>query len=327
MNLVSGALRRALLAAAFIAPLAGFAQTADFPGAPVRIVVPYPPGGSLDAVIRPMEDKFQKLTGQSLVIDNVAGAGGLIAGAKVVHSKPDGYTLLLASNGQVSLAPLLYSKVGYDPQKDLVPIIHLVDQVAVLYASAKSPFKTVADVIAAAKATPGAVAFASTGIGSISHLAVELLAQAAGVRFNHVPYKGAAPALQDVAGGQAPLIFTFVGSAKGLTAAGQVRPIAVASDKRLPGLPDVPTFAEAGFPNVAASVWIGLMGPRDMPAAAVQRIAEVADSILKQPDIQQRMAANSMEIRGNLPAAFRDVIQADSAKWTNLAKTVNLNVQ
>jgi tripartite-type tricarboxylate transporter receptor subunit TctC len=303
------------------------AQTADFPAAPVRVVVPYPPGGSLDAVIRPMDDKFQQLTGQALVIENVGGAGGLIAGAKVVNAKPDGYTLFLASNGQVSLAPLLYPKMSYDPQNDLVPIIHLVDQVAVLYASAKSPYKTVAEVVAAGKAAPGTVAFASTGTGSISHLAIELLAHYSGARFNHVPYKGAAPALQDVASGQVPLIFTFIGSAKGLTASGLVRPIAVASDKRLPSLPDVPTFAEAGLPSIQASVWIGLMGPRGMPAAAVQRIADVADAIMKQPDFEQRMAANSMEIRGRTPAAFRSAIQADSARWTELAKTVNLTVQ
>lgn len=325
MSLFSRA-RRHLLAATLALPAAAFAQ-ADFPNGPVRVVVPYPPGGSLDAVIRPMEDKFQQLAAQPLVIENVAGAGGLIAGGKVATAKADGLTLLLASNGQVSLAPLLFPKMSYDPQKDLVPIIHLVDQVAVLYASTKSPYKTVAEVIAAGKAAPGSVAFASTGLGSISHLAIELLAHYGGARFNHIPYKGAAPALQDVAGGQAPLIFTFIGSAKGLTASGLVRPIAVASDKRLSSLPDVPTFAEAGLPQIQASVWIGLMAPKDTPPAAVQRIADLADSIMKQPDFQRLMAANSMEIRGGTPAAFRSVIQADSAKWTTLSKTVNLNVQ
>ena len=325
MSFISQALRSLLSALVIATPLAALAQA--FPNSPVKVIVPYPPGGSLDVVIRPMAEPFQQITGQPLVVENVAGGGGLIAASKVVQSKNDGYTLFLASNGQVSLAPLLYPSMNYDPDKDLVPIILLVDQVAVLYAHSKSPFKTVADVIAAAKATPGGLAMASTGSGGISHLAIELLGQSAGVKFNHIPYKGAAPAIQDVASGQVPLMFTFVGSAKALTASGHVRPIAVASDKRMPALPDVPTFAEAGLTNVIVSSWIGLMGPRDMPAAAVQRVADAAATIMKQPDFQQRMAANSMEIKGGTPANFRTAIQQDAAKWTSLAKTVNLKQQ
>ena len=327
ISFISRALRSLLPAFAIALPLAAIGQATDYPNAPVRVVVPYPAGGSLDAVIRPIGEKFQQATGQTMVIENVGGAGGLIAGAKVAQSKPDGYTLLLASNGQVSLAPLLYTSMSYDPEKDLVPIIHLTDQVAVLYANANAPYRTVADVVAAAKAAPGTVAFASTGAGGVSHLAIELLAQATGARFNHVPYKGAAPALQDVAGGQVPLLFTFVGSAKGLTEAGRVRPLAVASDKRLPSLPDVPTFAEAGVPGIIVSSWMGLMGPRDMPPAAIQRIADVIGAIMNQPDFQKKMADISMEIRGGTSANFRSAIQADTVKWSNLAKTVNLKQQ
>ena len=319
--------RRLLLSLALAVPFAAMAQGDAYPNAPVRVVVPYPPGGSLDAVIRPIGEQFQQQTGQSMVIENVGGAGGLIAGAKVVQSKPDGYTLFLASNGQVSLAPILYPTMTYDPDKDLVPIIHLVDQVAVLYADAKSPYKTVKDVIDAAKASPGSIAMASTGTGSISHLALELFAHNAGVKFNHVPYKGAAPALQDLAGGQVPLMFTFVGSAKGLTDAGRVRPLAVASDKRLAALPAVPTFAEAGVQGINASVWLGLMAPRGTPPAVIQRTADVASTIMKQPDFQQKMTALSMEIRGGTPAAFKTAIQADAAKWAALAKAINLKPQ
>lgn len=326
MSFVSIALRW-LPASAIALPLAAMAQAPDYPAAPVHVIVPYPAGGSLDAVIRPIGEKFQEATGQPMVIENIGGAGGLIAGGKVAHAKADGYTLFLASNGQVSLAPLLYTSMSYDPDKDLVPIIHLTDQVAVLYANAKSPYKTVADVVAAAKAAPGTVAFASTGTGGISHLAIELLGRATGTKFSHVPYKGAAPALQDVAGGQVPLLFTFVGSAKALTAAGLVRPIAVASDKRLPSLPDVPTFLEAGVPGIIVSSWMGLMGPRDMPRASIQRIADVVGAVLNRPDFQNKMADISMEIRGGTPAMFKAAIQADTAKWSNLAKTVDLKQQ
>lgn len=327
MGLPSTALCSLLPALAIAVPFGAASQTTVYPSAPVHVIVPYPGGGSLDAVIRPIGDRFQQATGQPMVIENLGGAGGMIAAAKVAQAQPDGYTLLLASNGQVSLAPLLYSTMSYDPERDLVPILHLTDQVAVLYANAKSPYRTVADVITAAKAAPGTVAFASTGPGSVSHLSIELLGQVTGAKFSHVPYKGAAPALQDVAGGQVPLLFTFVGSAKALTEAGRVRPIAVASEKRLPSLPDVPTFAEAGVPGIVVSSWMGLMGPRDMPHADVQRIADVVGAILRQPDFQNTMANISMEIRGGTPATFKTVIQADSAKWSALAKTVNLKQQ
>lgn len=317
--------RRRLIAALTLLPVWAAAQSGDFPKMTVRVVVPYPAGGSLDAIARPMGPPFEQQTGQSLLIENVPGAGGLIAASRVVQSKPDGYTLLLASNAQVSTARLQFPSMNYDPQTDLVPIIHLVDQVAVLYTSAKSPYRSAADVVAAAKREPGKVNVASTG--GISHFAIELLAQAAGVRLNHVPYKGAAAALQDLAGDQVPLLFTYVGSAKALTAAGMVRPIAVASGTRMASLPDVPTFAEAGLPAVVASVWVGLMGPKDLPAATVQRLAEVSNAILKQPDYKQKMEGLSMAIHGGTPADLRAVIQTDTRKWEQLAKTANLKIE
>lgn len=319
------AIRGLLFAILSLLPAWAAAQSGDFPKTQVRVVVPYPAGGSLDAIARPMGPPFEQLTGQGLLIENVPGAGGLIAASRVVQSKADGYTLLLASNAQVSTALVQYPSMNYDPQTDLVPIIHLVDQVAVLYTSAKSPYRSAADVVAAAKRDPGGVNVASTG--GISHFAIELLGQTAGVRFNHVPYKGAAAALQDLAGGQVPLLFTYVGSAKALTAAGMVRPIAVASDKRMASLPDVPTFAEAGLPAMVASVWVGLMGPKDLPAATIQRIAEVSNAILKQPEYRQKMEGLSMIIQGGSPADLRAVIQADTRKWSQLAKTVNLKIE
>jgi tripartite-type tricarboxylate transporter receptor subunit TctC len=317
--------RRSMCLLACLTTATGFAHAqGEYPTMPIHVIVPYPAGGSLDTVIRPLSEQFEKATGQNMVMENIGGAGGLVAAGRVVKSKPDGYTLLLASNGQVSLAPLLYPTMSYDPQKDLAPIILLVDQPAVLYASAKSIYKSLADVLAAARADKNGLNFASSGTGSVSHLAMELLAQSAGVRFNHVPYKGAVPALQDLAGGQVPLLFTFVGSAKPLTDSGLVRPLAVASDKRLAALPDVPTFNELGMPGMLASVWIGLMGPRDMPAAAVRRVAEVSDAIIQQADFQQKMAANSTEVKGGTAAAFKAVIDADTFKWNKLAKSVKL---
>ncbi|SAI72860.1 putattive exported protein [Bordetella ansorpii] len=315
---------RRWVAAVACAALPGLAAAAGFPDRPVTMVVPYPAGGSLDTVGRPLAQGFEKATGQPMILENAGGAGGLIGAGKVAKSAPDGTTLLLASNGQVTLAPLMYKDMPYDPAHDLVPIVHLVDQTAVLYASAKSPYKTFADVAAAARAGQEPLPFASSGAGSISHLALELLAQKMGTRFSHIPYRGAAPALQDLAGGQVPLLFTFVGSARPLTASGMVRPLAVAASKRLAALPDVPTFAELGYPGVEASVWIGLMAPKGTPQDRIERLSGVATGMLAQPAFQKLMAENNMEIKGGSVQDFRKMMAEDAARWAELAKSVNL---
>ncbi|MCD0501877.1 Bug family tripartite tricarboxylate transporter substrate binding protein [Bordetella petrii] len=288
------------------------------------MIVPYPAGGSLDTIGRPLSQQFEQSTGQALILENVGGAGGLIGAGRVVKSPADGNTLLLASNGQVTIAPLVYKDMAYDPKTDLVPIVHLVDQTAVLYASSQSPYKTFGDVVQAVKAGKGALQFASSGTGSISHLALELLAQQMQTQFSHVPYRGAAPALQDLAGGQVPLLFTFVGSAKPMVASGRVRPLAVAAQSRLPSLPDVPTFAELGYPEMQASVWIGLMAPKDTPPDRIGRLAEIVDRILAEPGFQKLMADNNMEIKGGSVQAFRNMMDQDGKRWADLARKASL---
>ncbi|WP_454689288.1 tripartite tricarboxylate transporter substrate binding protein [Achromobacter aloeverae] len=314
----------AAVAAALGAAAAPAVAAGDFPDRPITVIVPYPAGGSLDTVGRPLAQLFEKATGQSMILENVGGAGGLIGANKVVKAPAEGNTLLLASNGQVTIAPLIYKDMSYDPKTDLVPIVHLVDQTAVLYASAKSPYKTFADVARAARNGHEALQFASSGTGSISHLALELLAQKMGAHFTHVPYRGAAPALQDLAGGQVPLLFTFVGSAKPLTQSGMVRPLAVAAKQRLASLPDVPTFAELGYPDVQASVWIGLMAPKGTPADRVRKLASIVDGVLANAEFRKLMADNNMEIKGGSAAAFEAMMADDGQRWANLAKSVNL---
>jgi tripartite-type tricarboxylate transporter receptor subunit TctC len=320
--------REALVAAAALgtgsAWLPAAAQAPAFPVAPVRLIVPFPAGGSLDVVARPMAEPFQQMTGQPLIVENVAGANGLIAGARVAQSRPDGHTLFLASNAQVSLAPLLNAKMSYDPHKDLVPIMHVVDQLVVLYVSAKSPYNSVADVVAAARRSPGKIDVASSGLGSLPHLAMELFAQLSGLKFNHVPYKGGAPAIQAVAAGEVPLTFTAVGTAKALTTSGHVRPLAVASAKRGSSLPDLPTFAELGFTNMQVAGWMGLMGPSGMPESTVQRLSEVSRRILALPNFQAILADNAMEARGGTPADLHAFIQADANRWAPVVKRLDL---
>lgn len=302
----------------------GVGAQATFPDKPVRVIVPYPAGASLDAVIRPIADAYMTMTGQPMIIENVGGAGGQIGVSQILQAKPDGYTVIMATNAQVSIAPFVYTNLRYDPVQDLVPIVHLIDSTAVLYASAKSPYKTFADVLADPQAKAGTVSFASAGKGTVTHLALELLSRESKIKFNHIPYRGAAPALQDLAGGQVSLLFTFVGSAQSLTASGMVRPLAVASKRRLPGLPDVPTFDELGYPTMQAFTWMGLMAPKGTPESSVLALNKQIQEILAQPEIKARMDGLSTEIRSGDPAAFKAMIAADTERWKTLSTTVNI---
>ncbi|CAM3860104.1 Bug family tripartite tricarboxylate transporter substrate binding protein [Bordetella tumulicola] len=314
----------AVLAVCSVALPGGVSAQATFPDKPVRVIVPYPAGASLDAVIRPIADAYMKMTGQPMIIENVGGAGGQIGVSQILQAKPDGYTVIMATNAQVSIAPFVYTNLRYDPVQDLVPIVHLIDSTAVLYASAKSPYKTFADVLADPQAKAGTVTFASAGKGTVTHLALELLSRESKIKFNHIPYRGAAPALQDLAGGQVSLLFTFVGSAQSLTASGMVQPLAVASKRRLPGLPNVPTFAELGYPAMQAFTWMGLMAPKGTPESSVLAFNKQIQDILAQPEIKARMDALSTEIRGGAPTAFKAMIAADTERWKKLSTTVNI---
>jgi tripartite-type tricarboxylate transporter receptor subunit TctC len=328
MRFKLGLSRRSVLLASFLVALPGWAYANPSDSSrPITMVVPYPAGGSLDTIGRPLTQSFQKATNQPLILENVGGAAGLIAAAKVVQSKADGHTLLMASNGQVTIAPYIYKEMSYNPATDLLPVIHLVDQTAVLYASTESPYKTFRDLETAVKSDQANIQFASTGHGGISHLAQELLAQKMGAKFTHVPYRGAAPALQDLAGGQVPLLFTFVGSAKGLTASGKVRPLAVAGKTRLSSLPDVPTFAELGYPDVEVSTWIGLMAPKGTPADKITKLGTVFNQLLNEPDFRALMDSNNIEIKGGSVEQFQAMMQADAQRWAALAKEVNLATQ
>lgn len=301
------------------------AAQAEYPAKPIRVLVPFAAGGALDAVARPLGDAFQRKVGQPWVIENLGGAGGTIATAQVARAQPDGYQLLMASNAQISVAPYVYAKLPYDPDKDLIPIVHLVDSSAVLYTGVNSPYRSLADIVAKAKASPGAVDFAHTGNGSVSHLAMELFAHQANVKFTAVPYKGAGLALPDLASGQIPLLFTFVSSAKPLLEAGKIRPIAVAAEKRLESLPDVPTFAEAGVPNVVAKLWIGLMAPKGTAPAVNEKMAQTVNELLRSPEMRARLEPQSLVVRGGTPAEFHKMIADDVARWRELSKAVDLS--
>src|SRR5258706_10656824 len=239
-----------------------FAAETAFPNRPVRMLIPYPAGGGLDLPGRAVAQKFADSTGQQMVIDNRGGAGGLIAGEIVAKATPDGYTLFLASNGQISIAPALYAKLPYDPATELIPITHFVDTPMVLFVNAQYLVKSVADLIAAAKAKPGTIGCALSGVGGVSHLTLELFKLKANVNLLPVPYRGAAIGLADVAGGTVPAIFSTLAAAKPLLDGGRVRALAVASPRRTGGFPSLPTFRELGYAGMDAPFWISLIGPQ-----------------------------------------------------------------
>lgn len=298
-----------------------------YPKKPITVLIPFSAGGALDAVARPIGEAYGQAYGQSWIIENLGGAGGTIAAARAVRQDPDGYQLLMASSGQVSIAPFVYPSLSYNPSKDLVPIVHLADSTAVLYTNANSPYRSVADLITAAKAKPGSIDFAHTGNGSVSHLALELLQHTTGAKFVAIPYKGAGVAIGDLAGGQIPLLFTFVSTAKPMLDAGRVRPLAVASEKRLASLPEVPTFAELGIQNVIAKLWIGLMAPAGTPQPVIDTLSRQVNTELAKPAMRARLEPQGLEVKGGSPQEFRTMIANDTARWRELSQSVNLAVQ
>lgn len=320
-----GCLAAVLLAWGILGAAPGHAKN-SYPAEPLQVMIPFAPGGALDAVTRPIADAYAKKYGQSWVIENLGGAGGTIATRKVASERPDGYHLLMASNGQVSIAPFVYPNLPYKPD-DLAPVIHIADSTAVLYVSTKSPYHTVQDVIAAAKAEPGRISFAQTGNGSISDLALKLLANRTGTTFNVIPYKGAGVAINDIGGGRIPLLFTFVSTAHAPVQAGLMRPLAVASDQRLPSLPDVPTFAELGIAGVVAKLWVGLMAPAKTPKADIDTLSRQVNTLLTDPAIRQRLEPLGLEIQGGTPSAFQQTIDQDTQRWRTLSQTVELSLQ
>ena len=304
-----------------------FAAEAPYPNRPIRMLVPYPPGGGLDLPGRAVGQKFAESTGQQMILDNRGGAGGLIASDIVAKASPDGYTLLLASNGQISIAPSLYDKMPYDPLRDLVPITHFVDTPMVLFASVSYPAQSVADVVAAAKARPGTVGIALSGVGGVSHLTMELFRQRAGIQLLGVPYKGAGQAMGDVAGGSVPLIFSTLAAGKPLLDAGKLRALAVASAKRSSGLPNLPTFGELGFAGMEAPLWIGMMAPKGTPQPVIARLHAEFIKALAASDVRERLAAQSAEIVAEGPAAFAAMIRRDAQLWRGVIKTANIKLE
>ena len=311
-----------LLVAATL-PFAAAAQT--YPGKPIRLLVPFTPGGSQDVIGRLLAQKVSDSIGQTVVVENKAGAGGLIATQEEARAPADGYTLLLSTGAQMAIEPAINPKAGYDSMKDFVHVVHLGDAPLVLLAVPSLPVRDVKDLVALSKAKPGSINTASTGNGTYTHLTLELFKAGSGADLTHVPYKGAAPAFTDLMGGQVQTMFTTTASAQPYTSTQKLRALAVTSPKRSAMMPDVPTFAESGTP-LDVSVWIGISAPAGTPPAVVERLNAEFNKALQAPDVRAKLAALGVEPAGGTTAAMTQYVRADVERWARTVKTSNIKL-
>ena len=311
-----------LLVAATL-PFAAAAQT--YPGKPIRLLVPFTPGGSQDVIGRLLAQKVSDSIGQTVVVENKAGAGGLIATQEEARAPADGYTLLLSTGAQMAIEPAINPKAGYDSMKDFVHVVHLGDAPLVLLAVPSLPVKDVKELVALSKAKPGSINTASTGNGTYTHLTLELFKAASGADLTHVPYKGAAPAFTDLMGGQVQTMFTTTASAQPYTSTQKLRALAVTSPKRSAMMPDVPTFAESGTP-LDVSVWIGISAPAGTPPAVVERLNAEFNKALQAPDVRAKLAALGVEPAGGTTAAMTQYVRGDVERWARTVKTSNIKL-
>ncbi|MDP9931919.1 tripartite tricarboxylate transporter substrate binding protein [Variovorax paradoxus] len=309
-------------AALLLAGLSAYAGT--WPEKPVRLVVSYPPGGTVDAVARIIAPKLSAKLGQPVVIDNRGGAGGAIGGDLVAKSAPDGYTVMLDASNHAQNPAL--RKMPFDTLRDLAPVSLLVKVPNVLVVNPSAPMKSVADLIAQAKAKPGGINYASSGNGSAQHLAGELFASMAGVQITHVAYKGGGPALTDVMSGHVPVFFASLASSLPFIQGGKLRALAVTGKTHSPALPQLPTVAEAGLPGYEVYEWNAVFVPAGTPAPVVERLSKEFAATLKDPEVRTRLEALGAEVIGSSPAELDSFRRAEIVKWTRLAKDNKIQV-
>ncbi len=302
---------------------ASFAQS-NYPSKPINFIVPYGAGGSADSRSRQIAQKMSVILKQPIVVDNKPGAGGNIGTEAIVRAAPDGYTIGMGNFAPMSVNKTLFGNLRYDPETDLTPVILIEKGPLVLVVNPNSPYKSVQDIVAAAKAKPGVLTFSSGGIGGSHQLSAELFEQNAGIQMIHVPYKSGSAALTDLMGGNVDLMFDQMYSAVPSIKADKIRPLAITSKKRSPLLPNVPSFAELGYPKVEVLNWQGLIAPKGTPKAIIDKLNAAANEALKDPQLRELMLSQGNEIGGGSPAEFASLIKAESAKWSAVVKTANI---
>jgi tripartite-type tricarboxylate transporter receptor subunit TctC len=317
--------RRTLFALASAALCTGaFAQS--WPAKPIRVVVPFPPGGGTDIIAREVTQNVAKTTGWTFVIDNKPGAGGNLGVDAVAKSPADGYTLVIGQSSNLAINPTLYSKLPYDPQKDLAPIVLVANAPLVIVTGTTSPFKTLADAVNAAKARPGAINFASPGNGTVAHLTSELFQKAAGIKTQHVPYKGASQALTDVISGNVELYMSSVPTLLQHIKNGKLRALAVTSTRRVDDMPDVPTINESGYKGFDAVTWFGFLAPTGTPKDVIAKLNLEFNKALKLPELRKRLDDEGAIPAGGTPEQFATLIKEEIPRWGKVVKESGAHV-
>ncbi|MBM3374277.1 MAG: tripartite tricarboxylate transporter substrate binding protein [Betaproteobacteria bacterium] len=314
------------LAAALLLAAGPAVQAQAFPVKPLRLILPYPPGGGSDTIARPFARRMAENIGQQVVVDNRGGAGGNIGMEAAARAAPDGYTFVLGLTAQLAVNPGLYPKLPYDPVKDFEPIMLLANGAYLLVAHPSLLAKTMKDVIAIAKKRPGEILYASSGNGSGAHLATELLNTMTGIRLVHVPYKGGGPALVDTISGQTQLLFATPIASTGHIQAGRLRAIAVSTTKRVSSMPQVPTVSESGVPGFDAGVWYAMLAPRGTPRDIVNRLNEEFRKVLADPGIREFLTKSGVDPEGGTPEELAKYLRSEITKWARVIKEANIRM-
>jgi tripartite-type tricarboxylate transporter receptor subunit TctC len=301
------------------------AAAQDFPNKPIRLVVPFPPGGPNDIIARTLGQRMSEIIKQPIVIDNRGGQGGVIGTDVVARAEPDGYTIAITSSGALAISPSM-EKVAYETLKDLAPVTLVAKVPEMLVAATSVPAKDLKELIALAKAQPGKLNFASTGLGGLPDLAGELFKSTAGINIVHVPYRGAAPVVTDLLAQQVQMAFLDVPAVLAQVNAGTLRAIAVAAPERVPSAPNVPTTAEAGLPGLLAENWYGMVAPGGTPPAIITALNKIATEAMRDPTVKEKLAVQGAELVGDTPEHFRDFIESETRKWAEVVKEAGVEI-
>lgn len=327
MTSIGSGARRAALALLLGLALVGPAQAqGTYPDKPIRFVVPYPPGGGTDVIARIVHGRLQAVLGQTINIDNRGGAGGSLGTDLVAKSAPDGYTVLFTLNSH-TVNPAIYAKLPFDTQKDFEPVGIVASLPQLLAVNPQVPYNNVAELLAAAKAKPGELSYASVGVGSPGHLAGELLNLRAGVKTQHVPYRGGGPAVTDVMAGQVPLLWVSIPAAAQFVKTGKLKALAVSTVKRSAAFPDVPTVQEAGVADFEVDSWYAMFVPAKTPKPIIDKLNAALNTVLKEPEIKEKLLAQGSEAVGGPPEALAKAVATELPKWAKLAKDANIKAE
>jgi len=319
--------RRMALALALGAVALGPAHAqGSYPDKPIRFVVPYPPGGGTDVIARIVQGRLAAVLGQQINIDNRGGAGGSLGTDLVAKAAPDGYTVLFTLNSH-TVNPAIYAKLPFDTQKDFEPVGLVASLPQLLAVNPQVPYNTVAELVAAAKAKPGEVSYASVGVGSPGHLAGELLNLRAGIKTTHVPYRGGGPAVSDVIGGQVPLLWVSIPAAAQFVKTGKLKALAVSTVKRSAAFPDVPTVQEAGVADFEVDSWYAMFVPARTPKPIIDKLNAALNAVLKEPEIKDKLLAQGSEGVGGPPEALAQAVATELPKWAKLARDAQIKAE